>query len=468
MHERPKIIVAGMCDTKFTELNFLASEVKKAGGEVTILNVGCGHPIDFADISLQDVLDTIGINQEEIFKMDRSTAIKVVSEAGEKKIMQLYEDGKVDGIISWAGSMGTTAVTSLMRALPFGIPKVMLTDMASGDVSQWLGNKDIYIVNPTAEQGVNIVTRKMIANGAAAVVAMAKVGDVRTEDIKPLMAITAYGTTTQNVNRCSAYFNEKGWDTIVIHQVGTGATMEDLIRSGDITAIIDLTTGELTNAMYESLYAISSTWGGERLTAASDMGIPQIVTPGGCDQAACGPLNTVPQKFLDDFKTGKRRPWKDTGLPFIHNEGVTIMYPTLEEIENLSNYYVKKLNKTQGPTVFIIPMQGWSAYDQSEEVANKDRGWAAGNGDGPQWLPDEDEPRWSKRATLMYSILEEGFDKSNENLELIAADMHIVEPAFGDLCNKVMSDMIGGKWRKGMYQDTEKLSQNNLGKVGKA
>lgn len=457
MSDKPKIIVAGMCDTKFTELKFLTSEVEKAGGEVTIVNVGCGHPVDFADISLQEVLDAIDMKQEEIFKMDRSTAVKTVGTAGAKKIMQMYEEGKVDGIISWAGSMGTTTVTYLMRALPFGVPKVMLTDMASGDVSQWLGNKDIYIVNPTAEQGVNIVTRKMVANGAAAVVAMAKVGDVRTDDTKPLMAITAYGTTTQTVNRCSAYFNERGWDTIVIHQVGTGATMEDLIRNGDITAIIDLTTGELTNAMYESLYAIPSTWDGERLTAASEMGIPQIVTPGGCDQAACGPLNTVPQRFLEDFKTGKRRPWKDTELPFMHNVGVSIMYPTLEEMEDLSHYYAEKLNAAKGPTVFIIPMQGWSAYDQSAEVATKDRGWAVGNGDAPQWLPDENEPRWSKRSTLLRSILEKEFDKKNENLDLIIADMHIVEPAFGDLCNKIMSDMIGGKWEKGMYRGIENV-----------
>ena len=280
---KPKIIVTGMCDTKFTELRFLAEQVKKAGGEVKIVNVGCGKPCDWTDVSLQEVLDVNGIKQEDVFKLPRAEAIKVVGEAGEKKIMQMYEAGEVDGIISWAGSMGTTTVTYLMRALPFGVPKVMLTDMASSDVSQWLGNKDIYIVNPTAEQGINVVTRKMVANAAAAVVAMAKVGDVRDAETKPLMAITAYGTTTIAVNHCSQHFHEKGWDTIIIHQVGTGATMEDLIRSGQITAIIDLTTGELTNNMYDSVYGTPKTWNGERVTAASDMGIPQIVTPGGCD-----------------------------------------------------------------------------------------------------------------------------------------------------------------------------------------
>ena len=450
MSEKPKIIVAGMCDTKFTELKFLAEEVKKAGGDVKVMNCGCGVYCDWPDISLQESLDVIGEKQENVFKYPRSTAVKTVGKAGAEKIMQMYEAGEVDGIISWAGSMGTTTVTYLMRALPFGVPKIMMTDMASSDVSQWLGNKDIFIMNPTAEQGINVVTRKMVANAAAAIVAMAKVGDVKTEDTKPLMAITAYGTTPHTENRCSEHFNKRGWDTIIIHQVGTGATMEDLIRSGQITAIIDLTTGELT---YKSVYRIPDTWEGERLTAASAMGIPQIVTPGGCDQAACGPLSSLQQEYLDDFKNGKRRPYKDTGLPYIHNEGVTIMYPTMEEIEELSNYYAEKLNKTNGPTVFVIPMQGWSAYDQREELCSLERGWAAGNGDGPQWLPDENEPRFSKRGVVMRDILKEKFDSEKENLDLIVADLNIVEPEFAELCNKIMDDMVDGTWKKGMYRD---------------
>ena len=149
MEKKPKIIVAGMCDTKFTELKFLADEVTKAGGDVKILNCGCGHDVDFADISLAEVLKAVGKTKEEIFKSPRSTAVKTVGEAGAVKIMQMYDAGEVDGIISWAGSMGTTTVTYLMRALPFGVPKIMMTDMASSDVSMWLGNKDIYIMNPT-------------------------------------------------------------------------------------------------------------------------------------------------------------------------------------------------------------------------------------------------------------------------------------------------------------------------------
>lgn len=452
MEKKPNIICTGMLNTKGKEIRFIAEQVAKYGGNPIIMDLSLGEAVDWADVSLDEVLAANGTKKEDVFAAPRSTAIEMVGKAGAIKIMELYEEGKVDGIISWAGSVGTTTVTYVMRALPFGVPKIMMTDMASSDVSMWLGNKDIYIVNPTAEQGINVVTRKMVANAAAAIVAMAKVGDV-SEGARPLAAITSYGTTTPAVKRCAEFMESRGWDVIIIHQVGTGATMEDLIRSGHIKAIIDLTTGELTNNMYNSPYGTPKTWTGERLTAASEMGIPQIVVPGGLDQSACGPLSSLPKEYLDDFKTGKRKPYKDTQLPYIHNEGVTIMVPTLEEIAQLSLYIAEKLNKTKGPTAFILPMKGWSAYDQSEELASKERGWAKGNGDGPVWEPDEQNPKWSRRATLMAKILKEKFDKNNENLDFIICDMHILDPEFADLCNKCMGDMLDGKWKKGMYRD---------------
>ncbi len=452
MEKNPNIICTGMLNTKGKEIRFIAEQVAKYGGNPIIMDLSLGEAVDWADISLDEVLAANGTKKEDVFAAPRSTAIEMVGKAGAIKIMELYKEGKVDGIISWAGSVGTTTVTYVMRALPFGVPKIMMTDMASSDVSMWLGNKDIYIINPTAEQGINVVTRKMVANAAAAIVAMAKVGDV-SEGSRPLAAITSYGTTTPTVKRCAEFMESRGWDVIIIHQVGTGATMEDLIRSGHIKAIIDLTIGELTNNMYNSPYGTPKTWTGERLTAANEMGIPQIVVPGGLDQSACGTLASLPKEYLDDFKTGKRKPYKDTQLPYIHNEGVTIMVPTLEEIAQLSLYIAEKLNKTKGPTAFILPMRGWSAYDQSEELASKERGWAKGHGDGPVWEPDEQNPKWSRRATLMAKILKEKFDKNNENLDFIICDMHILDPEFANLCNKCMGDMLDGKWEKGIYRD---------------
>lgn len=250
---------------------------------------------------------------------------------------------------------------------------------------------------------------------------------------------------------------ERGWDAAIFHAVGVGATMEDLIRSGLITALLDITPGELTNTLFKSVYGISESWGGERLTAASDTGIPQVIVPGGLDQCAYGALETMPKNYLDDFRTGRRRSYHGTGLPYQHNDAVTIMVPTLDEIESVSRYIADKVNSTRGSTCLVIPMRGWSAYDQSEALATRDRGWAEGNGDGPVWDPDPEHPSWSRRATRMLSVLKDSLNIANSNLDLIAIDHHILDPELADLVNRCMGDMLDGKWRRGLYRDVPKV-----------
>ncbi len=451
---KPTIVCAGMCNTKSAEIRYLAEQVAEHGGEPVIMDLSLGAAVDWADIRLEEVLASTGTRIEDVFAAPRASALDMVGRAGAVKIVELHAAGRCDGIISWAGSVGTTAATRVMRALPFGVPKIMLTDMASSDVSMWLGNKDIYIVNPTAEQGINVVTRKAVANAAAAVVAMALVPEV-PRGSRPLVAITSYGTTTPTVLRCAVFMESKGWDASIFHAVGVGATMEDLIRSGLISAIFDITPAELMNNLLGSVYGNPKTWEGERLTAASAMGIPQIVVPGGLDQAALGPLHSVPQQYLDELKTGRRRSHRGSGLPYQHNDSVTVLPATLEEVEQVSLDIARKLNETRGPTALIIPMRGWSAYDQSEELATLQRGWAEGNGDGPMWQPDPSHPTWSQRATLMLSLLQKHLNSEKANLDLLACDMHILDPELAGLLTRCMSDMLDHTWRKGMYRDVE-------------
>jgi uncharacterized protein (UPF0261 family) len=455
MENKPKIVCAGILNIKGEEIRFLADEVVKAGGSATILDLSLGGEADWADIPLSEVLKTTGVKKEDVFAVDRSSAIELVGKAGALKIMELYEKGEVDGIIAWAGSIGTTVATMVMRALPIGVPKVMMSTLAAGDVSSWLGNKDIYIVNPISEKGINRVTRKLAVNAARAVTAMGVVGDVTVESDAKIVALTAYGTTTPTVIKCEEHMEAKGWQSMIIHQVGTGATMEDLIRAGHIEAVFDITIGELSNNMYKSIYGIPDTWIGERLTAASDMGIPQIVCPGGLAQSAYGPLASLPQQWLDDFKSGARVSYQNSGEPFIHNSAVTIMTPTLEETVTLAEEIIAKLNKTTGPTVFMVPMRGWSAYDQSAGTATTERGWAKEKGNAPLWMPDDENKEWSKRATTMCRVIKEKIDENNPNLDFIMADMHILDQSFVNLMINCMDDILAGRWQKGMYRDVE-------------
>lgn len=451
---KPIIVCAGMCDTKGDEIQFLADRVNEYGGEALIIDLSLGRQSpDWVDIPNDEVLAHAGIDQaSDVFTAPRSEAIEKMVAAGSKLVLDLHLEGRCAGIITWAGSVGATVVSGVMRALPFGVPKILLTDMASADVSMWLGNKDIFIASPTAEQGINKVTHRIVSNACAGVVAMASV--LEDESLtKPLAAVTSYGTTTPTQMRITEYFNSKGWDCATFHAVGVGATMEDLVRSGDITAVVDMTPGELTNNMYNSFYGTPKTWVGERMTAASDMGIPQIVSPGGLDQSAYNGMAQFDPKYLEDFRTGKRRGVHGSDMPYIHNEGVTIMVPTLEEITELSVYMAERLNKTTGPTAFVIPMRGWSAYDQSEELATRERGWAEGNGDGPVWEPDEKYPQWSRRATRMFRDLNRFLDHSK--VDLIATDHHILDEDFSSLLTSIMEDMLNGDWAIGKYRDRD-------------
>jgi uncharacterized protein (UPF0261 family) len=455
--KKPKIILPGVLNTKGNEIRYLGEQVEKYGGQPLYMDLSLGGEVDWADISLDEVLSCNNTTKEQVWKSTRTEAIDLVGNAGAVKILELYGKGEVDGIISWAGTVGTSTISIVMRALPMGVPKVMLCSAASGDVSMWVGGKDIYMLNTIAEKGMNRVIRKAVANSAAAIVAMAKVGEIKDKDVKPLAAITAYGTTTQTVMKLEKHLEERGWDTIIIHQVGTGAVMEDLIRSGDITAVLDITTGELSNTMHRTTFAIPDNWQGERLTAASDMGIPQIVSPGGLAQIAWGAPDTVTKEILEQYKRGERVSYKNSRTPHVHNPAVTVIAPTMEETRILAREIIDKLNRTKGPTALIVPMRGWSAYDQSAALANLERGWAKEKGDGPVWISDPEKPEWSKRATIMFSIFEERIERSNPNLDLIQCDMHILDDEYVELCNTCMDDMLEGTWKKGFYRDMPKV-----------
>ena len=180
---------------------------------------------------------------------------------------------------------------------------------------------------------------------------------------------------------------------------------------------------------------------------------PQIVCPGGLAQCAWGPLDTVPQSILDEFKEGARLSYRNSGAPHCHNEAVTVITPTLEETKTLALEVITKLNHAKGPTMLALPMRGWSAYDQSADLASIERGWAKDKGAGPVWWPDPDNPGWSIRATTMWSVFTDNIERANPNLDLVKCDMHLLDDAFVEFLNECMNDMLDGKWRKGLYRE---------------
>jgi len=437
---KPKIVVAGILDTKGNEIKYLAERVAAAGGEPTILELSVGREVGWADISIGEVIAETGHTKEQVFSLDRGKAADIIIEGAIKVVRKLYNTGKLDGIIAFGGSMGTSIATRAMQSLPVGVPKFMLTTMASGDVSPYVGTKDICLMYPIAEAGLNKVTRRILNNAAAAIVGMAQAPELGEAADKPLIGCMMFGVTTPCVLRAAKYFEDRGYDVIINHAVGSGGrSMEELIRDGFIVGMLDITTHEIGDYLLGGVLSA----GPDRLTAAGERGIPQVIAPGGLDLINFGPKDTVPEKFL-----------KETHLPgrglYIHNPTVTCVGVSAEEAYLIGEHIAGKLNAAKGPTVLCVPMRGWGACDLP--APNKDLGWA-GPGPGPVWAADPEKPEWSLRAGRFVEALRQNIDKNKENLEVLIVDKHLNEPEFADLMAELLEEMLNGKWQKGSHTD---------------
>jgi uncharacterized protein (UPF0261 family) len=440
MNKRPNILIAGILDTKGQEIKFLANRVKAAGGEPTILELSVGCEVGWADISVGRILQEVGRNKEDVFSLDRSKASAIIVEGAKEIAAQLLAEGKLDGIISYGGSMGASMATRIMQSLPLGIPKFMLTTMASGDVSPYVGTKDICMMYPIAEAGLNKVTRTILSNAAGAVVGMAASPKLEVADERPLIGCMMFGVTTPCVLRAAKYFEGRGYDVLINHAVGSGGrSLEELIRDGFVVGVLDITTHEIADYLLGGVLSA----GPDRLTAAGEMGIPQVIAPGGLDLINFGPKETVPQKFLKETDQPGR------GL-YVHNPTVTCVGVSTKEAHMIGEHIAEKLNAAKGPTAICIPLRGWGACDLP--TPNKELGWA-GPGPGPVWAADPENPQWSLRTSYFISALRKALDMDKQNLDVLLVDKHLNEPEFSDLMSELLEEMLNGTWKKGSHQD---------------
>jgi uncharacterized protein (UPF0261 family) len=239
-----------------------------------------------------------------------------------------------------------------MRALPVGVPKMMVSTMASGDVEPYVGAKDIAMMYSVADiEGLNQLSRRVISNAALAMVGMvANEPDIEVEE-RPTIGITMFGVTTPCVQAAREYLEEQGYETIVFHATGTGGrAMEDLIRQGVIDGVLDVTTTEWADELAGGVLNA----GPERLDAAAETGTPQVVSTGALDMVNFGPEDSVPERFRDrQFH--------------VHNPQVTLMRTTAEECAELGQIIAEKLNAATGPTALALPLGGVSMLDVEGE-----------------------------------------------------------------------------------------------------
>jgi uncharacterized protein (UPF0261 family) len=262
-------------------------------------------------------------------------------------VARLAAEGKVHGIVAMGGTQGTTLSTKVMRALPYGFPKVMVSTMASGNVAPWVDIKDVTMMfSVTDILGLNPVSRKILANAAGAVCGMANV-DVKLEQgDRPLVAVTTVGITTQGAMRAVKVLEEAGYETIVFHAIGPGGrAMEQLMKEGIIGAVLDYSTIEVSNEMYHALLA----GGPERLTTAGKLGLPQVLCPGAIEVLVYNEPETVPPPF-------------NTRTLIRHSPQITDVRLNREEMAKVGKEVARRLQYTLNDAVFMIPTAGYDSY----------------------------------------------------------------------------------------------------------
>jgi uncharacterized protein (UPF0261 family) len=344
------IAIVGALDTKGEEFSYLKDEIEKRGCKTYVIDVGVlGDPPFAPEVSAAEVAQAGGQQLSRLVeKADRGEAMAVMTRGVTQVVAQSYEAGKFDGIISMGGGGGTAMGTSAMRALPVGVPKLMVTTVASGDTSQYVGTSDILMAPSIVDvAGLNRISRTIFRNAAGAICGMVSGESEADDDQKPLIAATMFGNTTRAIENARKLLEENGYEVLVFHATGTGGkTMELLIESGFFAGVLDLTTTEWADEICGGVLSAGS----ERLEAAGKAGVPQVVTPACLDMCNFWARDTVPEKYRDR-------------LFYEWNPTVTLMRTTPAENERMGKIFADKLNASKGPVMVFIPMGGFSELD---------------------------------------------------------------------------------------------------------
>ncbi len=355
------IFVIATLDTKGQEAAFVCKRLRAHGAAVRLVDCGClGEPTVTPDLSRELVYQTAGRTLQEVQAAgDRGQAVALAAEGVSRLMQEAYADGELTGIFGLGGSAGTTIGTAAMQVLPFAVPKVMVSTLASGQVRQYVGQKNILMMNSVVDlAGINRVSRIVLWQAAAAMAGMSGAGMVRvadsadeSKDDRPLVAATMFGVTTPCVEAARQRLQEAGYEVLVFHATGTGGqVMETLIQDGLISGVFDVTTTELADELVGGILSA----GPDRLTAAGRQGVPQVISVGALDMVNFGPPETVPDRFRD------RRFYQ-------HNPHVTLMRTTPEENQQLGALIAQKVKSATGPTKVIFPLAGVSAIDRQEQ-----------------------------------------------------------------------------------------------------
>jgi uncharacterized protein (UPF0261 family) len=352
------VCVLGAFDTKGEDHAFLREEIQKRGHQVLTVNIGILATTTLfpVDVEADVVLKAAGFDLGEIrVRKDKAEAMKALDQGAPKLVQELYEQRKFDGIIGMGGSGGSSILASAMRALPIGVPKVLVSTVASGDVSFYVRGKDITMIPSIVDvAGLNRISRLIYSRAAGAICGMVESAPPKTSEDLPIITASMFGNTTECVNECARSLKESGFEVLVFHATGAGGrAMETLVLDGLVEAVLDITTTEWADELCHGVFSA----GPERLDAPGKRGIPHLIVPGCVDMVNFGAPSTVPEEYR-----------KANRLFYEWNPSVTLMRTNAAENRQIGEIFARKANAATGPVAFLVPRRGVSMLDADGQL----------------------------------------------------------------------------------------------------
>ena len=346
------IAILATLDTKGAEAAFLRDQLRTLGSRAILVDLGVvGEPGVEADVSRQQVAEAAGTSLGELLREPTREKAAPVMVAGATELMRsAVARGEVHAILGLGGLQGTAACTQVMRSLPYGLPKIMVSTVASGDTAPYVDIKDVTMMFSVGDVlGLNPVTRKILANAAGAAHGMALIElQLESRRERPVVGMTNLGVLTRGAMHALSVFEELGCEAIVFHAVGSGGrAMEQMMREGLLDGVFDYALGEIADELFGGLRA----GGPERLTVAGKLGLPQVIVPGGAEHLGIlvDPPNTVPDAYRDHTYV-------------FHNPVVFVPRLHAEEIVRVAADIAERLRHSTERCVFMLPLGGTGSY----------------------------------------------------------------------------------------------------------
>jgi len=351
------VVLAGALDTKSADYAFVRDELLARGVDVLLIDFGVlNDPTLQPDISAAEVARAGGGALVDLrASADKSLAMRAMQDGLVATVQRLYDEGRLDGILALGGGGGTAIATAAMRSLPLGVPKLMVSTVAAGDVSAYVGTRDILMLHSVVDvAGINRISREVYRNAAAAMTGMLSTDTLTTDTpvtdalmYRPLITASMFGNTTQCITQAQGLLEAAGYEVLIFHATGSGGrTLEGILADGFAAGNLDLTTTELADDLCGGVLSA----GPDRLLAAARMGVPTVLAPGCVDMVNFWARETVPERYRDR-------------LFYEWNSNITLMRTTPAENRAIGERIAAAANASTGTVVILLPLQGVSQLD---------------------------------------------------------------------------------------------------------